>query len=233
MRSLRVLIVDDHRAFAEALAARLSLEPDLDVVGVAHEGTQAISLARAVHPDVVTLDLDLGGEDGVALAQQFATLASPPSVVFVSGVSDAAHTVRAVRAGALSWVTKDAAIADLVTAVRGAARGESHISPALLTVVLRDLVAGPEQDDSLLGSLTEREREVLGCLVGGLDRRAIAAALFLSPNTVRTHIQNLLTKLDVHTSLEAAAFARQHGVRPKAANALSGQETRQTPRVSD
>lgn len=219
MPAVRILIVDDHRAFSEALAARLDLEEDLEVVGTAGSAADAMRLARGLGPDIVTVDVDLGEDDGIALSAQLAGLVPRPRVVMVSCVQDVARTVAAVRTGSVVWVAKDAPSEELVAALRGASRGEGYLPPALLPEVLRELVESRqrvEAGNELLGRLTARELEVMQCLVDGLDRAAIAAKLYLTTNTVRTHVQNALAKLGAHSSLEAVALARQCGLQPQA-----------------
>ena len=210
-----MLIIDDHRAFAEALAARLEMEPDLRVVGVGVNAADALRLTGQLMPDVVTVDLMLGSDDGIELSRRLAKLVRPPAVVVVSCVDDVQRTVDAVKAGSVSWVSKDAPVAELIDAVRGACRGEGHLAPQLLAAVLHQLVADRKERDNstkLLDRLTARERDVLDLMVQGRDRGAIAAELFITANTVRTHVQNLLTKLGAHSSLEAVAIARGLGL---------------------
>jgi DNA-binding NarL/FixJ family response regulator len=121
---------------------------------------------------------------------------------------------KALQYGASGWVAKDASAGELLRAVRTVARGDVHLPPGLLSAVVRVLAetGQPRSVRDALAGLTSREHEVLGCMVDGLKRDEIAARLFLSPNTVRTHMQNVLRKLDVHSSLAAAAYARRYGV---------------------
>lgn len=212
---VRVLVVDDHRAFSEALAALLGQEPDLWVVGTASRAEDALRLTVRLQPDVVTVDIDLGADDGVELSRQLSALVPRPAVVVVSCVDDVGRAVAAFRAGCLCWVAKDARSEELVTTVRGAVRGESRVGPTLLAGVLAALTASREQEDAaaeLLGRLTARELQVLERMVAGHDRAWIAADLFVTTNTVRTHVQNVLAKLGAHSSLEAVAIARHSGM---------------------
>jgi DNA-binding NarL/FixJ family response regulator len=218
VQDVTVLVVDDHRAFGEALAARLDLEPDLRVVGAVATARDALRLAAELAPDVVTVDIDLGADgdgDGVDLSSQLAALASSPQVVVVSCVDDVQRAVAAVSTGSVCWVAKDAPSEELVAAVRAAVRGDGHMEPRLLGGVLRALVQRRRAEDaaaSVLGRLTARELDVLELMAQGRDRSAIAAELFLTTNTVRTHVQNILGKLGAHTSLEAVAIARRCGL---------------------
>ncbi|MFG2877513.1 LuxR C-terminal-related transcriptional regulator [Streptomyces sp. NPDC048337] len=240
MVRIRVLVVDDHRIFAESLAAALAAEPDVDV-SAAGSGPAALRcLERAVAEgrrfDVVLVDADLGGPAGAVPAQRESG-SGPPAptsdgIALVAGVRLAHPGVRAVvlaerddprraalalQAGASGWVAKDCSLSRLLAVIRGVLREETHLPPALLTGVLRELTAARKHrtdSERLVESLTPREHEVLRCMVAGLGRKDVAARLFLSPHTVRTHMQNVLGKLGVHSTLAAVALARRAGVRP-------------------
>jgi DNA-binding NarL/FixJ family response regulator len=206
--------VDDHRTFAGALAHRLGVEPDLEVVGLAATAVEAEALARSLRPDLALVDLELGTDDGLALAAHLSRLERGPAVVVLTGHGDAPTAIAAATAGARGFVAKDASVDRLLMAIRAVLAGESWLPGHLLA----DLPRPRHGADPLL-RLTPREREVLGLLAAGLDRSAIGGRLFLSPNTVRTHIQNVLRKLEVHSSIEAVGLALRHGVRPPAPDA--------------
>ena len=130
---------------------------------------------------------------------------------------DSRRAALALQAGASGWVAKDCSLQRLLAVIRGVLRDETHLPPALLTGVLRELTAARKhrtESERLVESLTPREREVLRCMVAGLGRKAVAERLFLSPHTVRTHMQNVLGKLGVHSTLAAVALARRAGVGP-------------------
>jgi DNA-binding NarL/FixJ family response regulator len=214
-KRIRIAVIDDHRVFAEALASRLADEPDLEVVGTAGASDEAMQLFSQNEIDVVALDLDLGGEDGLAVGRQLRDQWPDLGIVVVTAASDDARVAEAVQMGVRGWVAKQSAIESLLTAVRGAARGETHLPAALLTRVLvslseRGRTSTPEAEAIAL--LTARELDVLRCLIEGLSRNEIGALLHVSPNTVRTHIQSILHKLNVHSALTAVAFARRAGV---------------------
>jgi DNA-binding NarL/FixJ family response regulator len=210
MNPVRVLIIDDHRVFAEAVATRLGAEPDILVVGTASNGRESIAAVEELRPDLVLIDVELAGEDGIEVAERLREMRPDLVLVVVTCLSDPVRVRDAVSLGALGWVTKDAPTDELLSAVRGAMRGESWIPPSILTGVLRELLLTRRElgeDEERLSRLTPRERHVLECLADGLDRVAIAERLYLSANTVRTHVQNILAKLQVHSSLEAVALA--------------------------
>jgi two-component system NarL family response regulator len=218
MRPIRVLIVDDHVLFAEALAARLTREPDLVILPVAADLRRALALVATERPQVIVLDMMLGADNGLEVLDHVRRRNPDVRVVVLTAMSDDVDAiVQAVRRGAVGWLSKTES-ADLVARViRGAADRGGWIPPDLLGDVLRRLPMGGEGTGSgsrLLGELTPREREVLQCMVDGLSRAEIAGRLGLSANTVRTHTQNLLAKLDLHSALEAITLAMRAGMRP-------------------
>lgn len=217
---VRVLIVDDKRAFAEAVAVLIDIESDLSVVGIVGTGAEAEHAIALHRPEVVLVDVELNGESGIALTGRI--LAEDPSihVLIVSGHYDSETICAAIRAGAAGFVAKDSAAQDLVKAIRGVVRGEAWIAARHLTGVLeafRQHPAPANPDETRLNRLSKRELEVLTLMVRGLDRAGIARRLYLSTNTVRTHTQNVLSKLEVHSSLEAVSLALRAGVRPTSA----------------
>ncbi|MER7756845.1 response regulator transcription factor [Kitasatospora sp. NPDC097643] len=301
MGRIRVLVVDDHRIFAEALAAALAAEPDVEV-GAAGSGAAAErALERAAVEgrafDVVLIDADLGAEAGLPggrrrpgadpvdparrrltsavpqprrpavppapppggrsvdllrpdvlrpeglrsdpqrldprTADQLRPAAPPPDgitllarlrrghpglrAVVLATADDPHRAARALHAGATGWVAKESSLARLLAVVRGVLRDETHLPPALLTGVIRELTTARRdrtESERLVDTLTPREKQILRCMVAGLGRQAVAERLYLSPHTVRTHMQNVLGKLGVHSTLAAVAVARRAGVSP-------------------
>ena len=188
---------------AEALATRLQLEPDLRVVAVATSVVEALTILPEQRADVAVLDVDLGPES-LRLGCQLRESSPTTHLVYLGGIDAADRVGQALRQGARGWIAKEASVCHLLDALRGVIRNETWIPPSLLTPVLQQLTQG-ETDP--LKHLTAREREVLQCLKEGLPRAEIAEQLFLSQNTVRKHIQNVLAKLEVHSALEAVAVA--------------------------
>ncbi|GGV21322.1 hypothetical protein GCM10010495_41060 [Kitasatospora herbaricolor] len=320
MGRIRVLVVDDHRIFAEALAAALAAESDIEVGAAGSAGAAERALERAAREgrpfDVVLVDADLGTVPAAPTARRPAQApfehaapagpahpapgqpgrpqagpaqppvapvlpgvppprraarsgaAPPPGVgsttyppaapgateapaadpsfrptegggapppdgitliararrnhpslraVVLAETDDPRRAARALHAGACGWVAKDSSLARLTAVVRGALRDETHLPPALLTGVIRELTTARRdrtESERLVDSLTPREKQILRCMVGGLGRQAVAERLYLSPHTVRTHMQNVLGKLGVHSTLAAVAVARRAGVSP-------------------
>ena len=208
---ISLFVIDQERTFADALAARLEAEEDVEVVIAVHQLAPAPSLIVGRHADVVLLDADLPGDAANHLCEELSERAEAPRVVMLSRGSEAGRIADSVRAGAAAWVRKGESLAHLLRVIRGVAAGETWLPPAEMGAVLRLLLAEHEQQresDRLLASLTPREREVLACLAEGAGRRDVAERLHLSANTVRTHLQNLMAKLGVHSTLEAVALTR-------------------------
>ncbi|GAA3635723.1 LuxR C-terminal-related transcriptional regulator [Streptomyces iranensis] len=273
MARIRVLVVDDHRIFAESLAAALAAEQDVDVAA-AGSGPAALrclerGAAEGRRFDVLLVDADLGmaadgmgpplpapaelpyggvngtahsgihggahggphggahggparavngrAADGISLVGAVRSAQPGVRTVVLAERDDPRRAAAALQAGASGWVAKDCSLVRLLAVIRGVLREETHLPPALLTGVLRELTAARKhrtESERLVESLTPREREVLRCMVAGLGRKAVAERLFLSPHTVRTHMQNVLGKLGVHSTLAAVALARRAGVGP-------------------
>ncbi len=211
---IRVLIADQERIFAEALAVRLADEDDMTVVGALHVTRSGPWLSRTESADVMVVDGDLPDDGASRLCADMSGRAGSSRVIALSCSSEPERIVTAIRAGAAAWVRKDQSLADLLQVIRGVARGETWLPPRETGNVVRLLLH--EQDrrrerERLLASLTPRERAVLTCLAEGTGHRdAIARQLGLSVNTVRTHLQNIMAKLGVHSALEAVALTRDH-----------------------
>jgi DNA-binding NarL/FixJ family response regulator len=222
--TFRVLVVDDHRVFADALAGRLADEPDLEVVGTANTVDAVWESLSRNQVDLVTLDLDLAGEDGLALASEILQRWPSTGIVIVTGTSAEDRVLEAVQLGIRGWVAKAGSVDALLSALRGAAHGETRLPAAVLTRVLGSLSArngATTPEAEALSRLTQRELDVLRCLMEGMSRNEIGALLHVSPNTVRTHVQSILHKLKVHSALTAVALARKAGL-----SGMTDEETR-------
>ncbi|MGH2746798.1 MAG: response regulator [Actinomycetota bacterium] len=206
-----MLIVDDHKLFAEAIRAALT-EAGLEVVGVAATGRDATHLARSTHPELVLMDLGLPDDDGIRVGQDLMAEDPEVKILVVTALRDAKALKKALRVGFYGYVTKDTPVSQFVDSVRSALTGN--------VVVPRSMAPGaggaqsPEEQaaDLLARQLTSRELRVLGLLAEGARSEDIAERLSISVNTVRTHVQNVLTKLQVRSRLEAVAFAVRHGI---------------------
>jgi DNA-binding NarL/FixJ family response regulator len=207
MPAARVLIVDDHRMFAEMLVDVLRRHDDMTVTGIAANGDDAIEAMRADPADVVVLDYRLPGDDGVSVARRLRDLFPEVGLLMLSGFDDDAVLRSALLAGCTGFVTKDRALAELVDAVRAVRAGRGAVDPAATA-----RLAGPSDGSRHSTSLTQREREVLVLLADGLSTREISERLYISLNTARNHVQRLIAKLGAHSRLEAVAVARRNGL---------------------
>jgi NarL family two-component system response regulator LiaR len=206
--TIRVVIADDHRVVREGLRYLLSQEPDVEVVGEAEDGTQALQVTAATSPDVLLLDLYMPELDGHGVIAALRDTPDQPAVVVLTSATDDEHLVRAVHAGATSYLLKTAAAEDVIAAVRAAANGTANLSPELLTRLTRALRRPPPADP--FQPLSPREREVLDLIASGQSNRQIANKLTIGEQTVKTHVSNILMKLDLQDRVQAAIFALRH-----------------------
>lgn len=212
MRAARVLVVHRDRILAEALARRLEREPGLRPVGTASTGPAAQSAVEALGPDVVVLDMALDDGFSLELAARLARRTPPVRVAAILRNDDSVAAARAIRAGANALTTTGNSATDLASAVTAVAADNCWVPPDLLGGVLREVrssVPPPNHFDRKLARLTTREHDILDRMVAGHDRVTIARELGVTVNTVRTHAQNLLAKLGVHSALEAVSVARR------------------------
>jgi DNA-binding NarL/FixJ family response regulator len=216
MTPIKLLIVDDHRVFAEGLEAVFRAEPDFEPVTAVTDPHQVLGVVAADRPDAVIMDVQLGEISGIDLTALLTAMPAPPRVVVLTAYCDSATAIGAVQAGAVGFVSKDGPAEHVVTAVRAAALGGTWFPAGLLSVVLAAASSQhAEPVAQLFIELTDREREVLKLMVSGLDRKAISARLDRSPDTVKTHIRNIATKLGTSSTAEAVAMALRAGLRPE------------------
>jgi DNA-binding NarL/FixJ family response regulator len=212
-----LLICDDHKILTDSLATVVGLDGELSLVAPpVHTPAEAIALALDQLPDVVLMDIMFKGEgmNGIEATRQIKEASPSTKVVIMTAHDEDRLLVEAVEAGASGFLSKDSAAQEVLGAVKAAAVGEVLIDPGTLTRLLAQVAREREaQRDAmnLLNDLTEREREILQLLAEGLRNDDIAGKLYISPQTVQTHVRNILGKLRVHSKLEAVAFAVRHG----------------------
>ena len=212
--SITVLIADDHLSLGEALQVALDKERDLTVIEVVTDGPGAVAAAAQSAPDVVLIDLQMPGMDGVEAARRIRETRGAPAVIVLSGFDDDQSLARAVQAGASGLLRKTEAVDGLADAIRRVHRGEPLHEPLEVEDSLRKLRRRRVTDGGIarrLERLTPRELEILQRLTDGQNADQIASDLGMSPHTLRTHTQNVLTKLGVHSKLEAIVAAIRHG----------------------
>jgi two-component system, NarL family, response regulator NreC len=209
--TLRILLVDDHPLFRAGLRSILAAHPDLSIIGEAGDARQAYGVAETEQPDVIVMDLNLPGIDGVSAMRELLQRAPQSKVLMLSMYTDEIHAARALAAGASGYAMKTQSPDDLIEGVRTVARGERYLprslSPALLDVHRR----AAARDGGPLACLSPREREIFGLLVRGLSNRSIAQQLCISVKTVETHRTHIHEKLGVHSIAQLIHFAAVNG----------------------
>jgi two-component system, NarL family, response regulator LiaR len=209
-KAIRVLIVDDHGVVREGLRAYLELEPDIQVVGEAKDGLEAIRRAQELQPDVVLMDLVMPNMDGVDATSRIKQQQPATHVIILTSFLDDERVVPAIRAGATSYLLKDVAATDLARAIRGARAGQAQLHPEVARRLMQQ-VTSPRKPDAG-AQLTDREREVLRLLADGRSNKEIARSLVVSERTVKGHVSNILGKLGLQDRTQAALFAVRNGL---------------------
>jgi NarL family two-component system response regulator LiaR len=208
---IRVLVVDDHLVVRQGVRALLATEPDIDVVGEASNGTEAVAQAARLAPDVILMDLIMPEMDGIQATQQI-LVSHPEAHILVLTSFDADDKVfPALRAGAAGYTLKNSGPDELLYAIRRVHAGESSLHPAIARKVLQELAHHPSTPQATT-PLTEREVEILRLVAHGDSNQQIAAELRIGEATVRTHVSNILTKLHLASRTQAALFALREGI---------------------
>ena len=210
MMQIRLLVVDDHRVFAEALGMLLRTEGDIELLDVAPDAETALGIVQERRPDVVLMDVDLPGMNGIAATREIVLGRPETRVIVLTALMDPEVVEGAAAAGACGFISKQRAADDLLGAIRAAAAGEEIFRPHDLQVLWKGRTQGSERPKFF--DLTSREVEVLQALADGLSTDELASTLFLSRRTVQGHVQSILTKLHVRSKLEAVLYGLRHGL---------------------
>jgi len=212
-RTIRVLVADDHAVFREGLRAVLSPEPDMDVVGEAATGKEAVVRAAELGPDVILMDIQMPGINGIEATRRILDASPHVGVVVLTMFEDDDSVFSAMRAGARGYVLKGAPPSEILKVVRAVAGGEAHFGPEIARRLV-DFFSTPEAatPEDVLPELTARERDILGLIAQGQTNATIAARLFVSPHTVRNHITHIFAKLQVADRAQAIIRAREAGL---------------------
>jgi len=210
-QALRVLIVDDHALFRRGLQMVLKQEDDIDVVGEAGGGHEAVGKAQELMPDVILMDVRMPRRSGIEATQQIKDLMPHVKILMLTISDEEADLYDAIKAGASGYLLKEISIDEVADAIRSVWQGQSRISPSMASKLLTEFAAMSKRADERqqlpAPRLTDREMEVLKLVAQGLNNRDIAKELFISENTVKNHIRNILEKLHLHSRMEAVVYA--------------------------
>jgi DNA-binding NarL/FixJ family response regulator len=208
---LRVLIADDHALFRRGLEMVLDTEPDIEVVGEAHDGDQAVERATELMPDVVLMDVRMPRRSGIEATQKIKEQLPHVKILVLTNSDEEADLYDSIKAGASGYLLKEISSDEVADSIRSVVEGHSRISPAMASKLLSEFQAMTKREDDRQPlappRLTERELEVLGLVAQGKGNRDIAGELFISENTVKNHIRNILEKLQLHSRMEAVIYA--------------------------
>ncbi|MET9879981.1 response regulator transcription factor [Actinacidiphila glaucinigra] len=207
---IRVLLVDDHQVVRRGLRTFLEVQPDIEVVGEAGDGEEGVDRAGELAPDVILMDVRMPGVDGIEALRRLRDNGSKARVLVVTSFTEQRTVVPALRAGAAGYVYKDVDPDALAGAIRSVHAGHVLLQPEVADALLSQEETTPGQGRG--GTLTDREREVLSLIAEGRSNREIARALVLSEKTVKTHVSNILMKLDLSDRTQAALWAVRHGI---------------------
>ena len=218
MKPIRVLLVDDQALFREGLRTLLSVRPDIEVVGEAADGAEALRLAATLKPDVVLMDVRMPVLDGVAATRRLRLIRPETRVIMLTTFDDDEYVFDGLRAGAAGYLLKDVPSAKLVEAIRATAQGESFLQPSVAAKVVAEfarLPAGPApKAPPLVEPLSERELEILRLVAAGSSNREVANALSITEGTVKNHLTSILGKLGVRDRTQAVLKAKDLGLIP-------------------
>jgi NarL family two-component system response regulator LiaR len=210
-KTIQVLVVDDHAIVRKGIRALLAEIEDIEVVGEARDGQEAMSQADALSPDVILMDLVMPGVDGIEATRQITKHESSPRVLVLTSFASDDKVFPAIKAGALGYLLKDAEPAELIRAIHQVHRGEPSLQPSIAQKVLQEL-RYPSTRRPIPDPLTDREMEVLRLVAKGLNNPEIAQRLTVTEATVRTHVSNILSKLHLANRVQATLYALQEGI---------------------
>jgi len=214
--AIRVLVVDDHALFRRGLEMVLGQESDIEVVGEAGDGAEAVDLASTLLPDIVLMDVRMPRRSGIEACTAIKEVVPSAKIVMLTISDDEADLYDAIKAGASGYLLKEIPIEEVADAIRSVWAGQSRISPSMASKLLSEFATMSKRADEPRAvpapKLTERELEVLQLVAQGMNNRDIAKQLFISENTVKNHIRNILEKLHLHSRMEAVAYGIREGV---------------------
>jgi len=207
---ISVLIVDDHSVVRMGLRVFLDLQPDIEVVGEASDGSEGVAMARRLEPDVILMDLLMPNMDGITAIGRIKAERPETEIVTMTSFIEEDKVTAALEAGASGYVLKDAEAEEVAAAVRAAFAGEVHLDPAVARLLAQRMRQRKSPDETLAEPLTEREKDVLGLLGQGMSNKEIGTRLFITERTARTYVSNILGKLGLASRTQAALYAVEH-----------------------
>lgn len=211
MAKIKVLIADDHHVVRRGLLFFLKTQRDIEVIGEAKNGKEAVELVTELKPDVVLMDLSMPEMDGVMATKAIREMNESVKIIILTSYADQDHVIPAIRAGASGYQLKDIEPDELVETIRDVLKGESKLHPKVTSHVMTHLTLGANQKTSKISDLTKREKEVLNELAKGKSNKEIASSLFITEKTVKTHVSNILAKLQLSDRTQAALYAVKNG----------------------
>ncbi len=214
MAKIGVLIVDDHAVVRQGLRNYLEIQDDIEIVGEAGNGLEALEQVRLLQPDIVLMDLVMPKMDGIEATRQINAANTTTRVIVLTSFSEDDQVFSAIKAGATGYLLKDVSPTDLVGAIRATYQGESQLHPEIVNKLMHKFANQAAVPDRTHDSITERELEVLGLIARGMSNREIAQSLTISEKTVKAHVGNILSKLHLKDRTQAAIYAHQNGLVP-------------------
>jgi DNA-binding NarL/FixJ family response regulator len=208
--TIKVLIADDHHVVRRGLMFFLKTQKDIQIIGEAANGEEAVKLVSELRPDVVIMDLVMPVMDGIEATKKIKETSPNTKILILTSFADQDHVIPAIRAGASGYQLKDIEPDQLVEAIKSVHRGESQLHPKVTSHVMTHLYQGEKKEENLVEELTKREREVLAEIAKGKSNKEIAASLMITEKTVKTHVSNILAKLNLADRTQAALYAVKH-----------------------
>lgn len=212
MNKIRILVVDDQNVVREGMVAILSLQPDMEVVGEAENGLQAVQIARKTKPDVILLDMVMPYQDGLATIPKLKEISSNFRILVLSSFAESNRVYQAIKIGALGYMLKDTPRVELLQAVRDVANGQASLHPSVAMKVIQDFNNSATNENSINEHLTRREMETLRLIARGLSNQEIAMTLVVHERTIAKYVSSVLNKLHVTNRTQAALYAIREGM---------------------
>ncbi len=208
--TIKIVLVDDHHVVRKGLALLLNSHPDMSVIGEGTNGTEAIELAKSLSPEIVVMDLLMPVMNGIEATKQIMETMPNVKILILTSMSDQDHAIPALEAGASGYLLKESDPEELILAIKKAASGEIYVH-SKITAELMTTLQTKKSKQNILDSLTQREKEVLREITNGKSNKEIASTLYITEKTVKTHVSNILSKLDLQDRTQAALYAIRNG----------------------